>query len=206
MLTRIDELHLPDHHRLSHEDECYFIGEYTAGKGYDHSNTNQFIYNLKKGVHRRGLPDYWHKDEAIRRGAHELRRSLNPDFLERATFVPVPPSYSQHDPLYDDRILQVLKLIAPSADVRELVRQTESTSSAHLAAGQGQDRLGPQELYDVYEIESSVCEPAPTVLAVVDDVLTTGAHFKAMKWILQERFPGVHVVGLFMARRVPDTE
>jgi hypothetical protein len=203
MLTRIDDLHLPDHRRLGREDECYFIGEYTAGKGYDHSNTNQFIYNLKKSVHRRGLPDYWHKEEAVRRGAYELRRSLNPDFIERATFVPIPPSYAQSDPLYDDRIIQLLGLVGPAVDVREIVRQTESMPSAHLAEGH---RPGPQEIYDIYEIENSVCEPTPTLIAVVDDVLTTGAHFKAMKRILQEKLPGVHVVGLFMARRVPDTE
>jgi hypothetical protein len=46
----------------------------------------------------------------------------------------------------------------------------------------------------------------PIQFAVVDDVLTTGAHFKAMKMTLEDAFPGVPLVGLFLARRVPDTE
>jgi predicted amidophosphoribosyltransferase len=46
----------------------------------------------------------------------------------------------------------------------------------------------------------------PSSVAIVDDVLTTGAHFKAMKRILMERFPEARIVGLFLARRVPNTE
>jgi hypoxanthine-guanine phosphoribosyltransferase len=42
-----------------------------------------------------------------------------------------------------------------------------------------------------------------TSLVVVDDVLTTGAHFKAMQRILNERFPDVSLIGVFVARRVP---
>ena len=37
--TEVDELIRPDHFRLSATDRCYFIGEYTAGKGYDYSAT-----------------------------------------------------------------------------------------------------------------------------------------------------------------------
>lgn len=204
MLTRIDELHLPDHYRLDTDDECYFIGEYTAGRGYAYSNTNQFIYNLKKSIERRGTMEYRHKEEAIRTGARALGQSLNPEFIRVATFVPVPPSCAADNPLYDDRITQVIRQIAPNIDLRELVRQTVSTPAAHVL----QNRPGPQELFDNYEIDESLAEPVPTAIAVVDDLLTTGTHFKAMKRILQDRFPGVGVLvtGLFLARRVPNTE
>lgn len=202
MLTQIDELHLPDHWYLDAHDNCYFIGEYTAGKGYTYSSTNQFIYNLKKSVERRGTPEYKHKGAAIRQAARALNTSLNPEFIERATFVPVPPSYAPGDPLYDDRITQVIQGIAPNVDVRELVRQTRSTPGAHLL----DDRPGPRQLYANYEIDDDLTEPTPSAIAVVDDVLTTGAHFKAMQRILNENFPDVPVVGLFLARRVPNTE
>jgi len=202
MLTRIDELHLSDHYHLDRDDECYFIGEYTAGRGFSHSTTNQLIYNLKKSVDRRGAPEYWHKEEAIRRAARALGQFLNPEFVQRGTFVPVPPSRTPGDPLYDDRIIQVIRQLDPNVDGREIIRQIVSTPGAHLR----QDRPGPRELYDNYEIEEALVEPLPSTIAVVDDVLTTGAHFKAMKRILQETFPGVKVSGLFLARRVPNTE
>jgi predicted amidophosphoribosyltransferase len=37
-----------------------------------------------------------------------------------------------------------------------------------------------------------------------DDVLTTGAHFRAASAALQQSFPGVKIIGLFIARRVPE--
>jgi len=39
-LTKIDIFHLPDHHLLSKKDQCFFLGEYTASKGYVDSPTN----------------------------------------------------------------------------------------------------------------------------------------------------------------------
>ncbi len=88
MLTKVDELNLPDHFYLDRDDECYFIGEYTAGKGFAFSRTNQLIYNLKKSVDRRGLADYRHKEEAIATAAHSLGQFLNPTFIQNGTFVP----------------------------------------------------------------------------------------------------------------------
>ena len=202
MLTKIDDLTLSDHWHLDDMDQCFFIGEYTAGKGFSHSSTNQVILNLKKGVERRGRPEWIWKDRAIRQASAALRGSLNPDFLNSATFVPVPPSRIVNDPLYDDRMTQVLRQLGPDIDVRQLVLQIESMESAHNSP----DRPSPTEIYDNYTIDASLAEPVPSQIAVVDDVLTTGAHFKAMTRILQDAFPNIGVVGLFLARRVPNTE
>jgi hypothetical protein len=202
MLTKIDGLIKPDHWYLAEGDECYFIGEYTAGRGFSYSSTNQFIYNLKKSVERRGLADWVWKDRAIQQGAWSLRDSLNPAFLASATFVPVPPSKIASDPLYDDRMTRVLSSLGPGVDVRELVVQSEGMHDAHTASV----RPGPSDLYRNYEIDETLAEPTPVRIAVVDDVLTTGAHFKAMEMILGDAFHGVPVIGLFLARRVPDTE
>ena len=111
MLTKIDELNLADHYYLEPADECYFIGEYTAGRGYAHSATNQLIYNLKKSVDRRGLAEYRFKEEAIAQAGYALSQFLNPTFIQNGTFVPIPPSKSRDDPLYDDRISRVIRSI-----------------------------------------------------------------------------------------------
>jgi hypothetical protein len=202
MLTKLDELYLPHHYYLTATDECYFGGEYTAGQGYAHSATNQLIHNLKKDMARRGLPEWRYKEGAIRQVAANLRDSLTPEFLASATFVPVPPSKVASDPEYDDRMTQVLQLLGGHIDVRELVAQRESTERVHTAAS----RPKPPELYNNYEIVQPFTDPPPSQVAVVDDLLTTGAHFKAMQRILTETYPNIHVVGIFIARRVPDTE
>jgi hypothetical protein len=202
MLTRLDELYLPHHWRLDAADECYFGGEYTAGRGYTYSETNQLILNLKKKMERRGLPDWGYKARAIRQSAVNLRDSLNPGFLASATFVPIPPSKVIGDPEYDDRMTQVVQLLGEEVDARELVYQTESMEEAHAA----ETRPGPTALYNNYQIEETRIAPIPSQIAVVDDVLTTGAHFKAMKKILGETYPEIRIVGIFIARRVPGTE
>ena len=40
-------------------------------------------------------------------------------------------------------------------------------------------------------------------IGLFDDVITTGAHFKAAKSLLTERFGDVAIYGIFVARRVP---
>ena len=105
-LTKVDAA-APDHWYLTASDECYFLGEYTAGTGYQGSPTNQLIFNLKKSVDRRGLPDWHYKGQAIREVATALQAAINQDFLDKMTFVPMPPSKARGDPLYDDRMTQV---------------------------------------------------------------------------------------------------
>ena len=57
-----------------------------------------------------------------------------------------------------------------------------------------------------YRIDDALATPRPESIAIVDDVLTTGAHFRAASSLLPARFPTVEIVGLFIARRVPDAD
>jgi predicted amidophosphoribosyltransferase len=200
MLTRIDDLTFPDHYRLDITDECYFVGEYTARAGYNFSATNDLIHNLKKGMERKDRPEWRCKIGAIATASLQLRNSLNPDYVRVATFVPVPPCRTKNDPLYDDRMVQVLRQFGDDVDVRELVVQLEGYDASHAATN---SRPGPDELYQKYQIDEALVRPIPRSIAVVDDVLTTGAHFKAMQKILSETFPSVPLIGVFVARRVP---
>jgi predicted amidophosphoribosyltransferase len=201
-LTKIDDLTQADHAYLSSDDECYFLGEYTARRGYAFSETNQLILNFKKGMDRRGRPEWRYKAEAIRTAAAALEAALDDRARETLTFVPVPPSKAKADPLYDDRLVQMLRLMwrGKAVDIRQLVVQPASSDAAH----NNENRPTPSELGARYAIEDGLRLPEPQMIAVVDDVITTGAHFVAMKRILQDEFPSAKVVGLFIARRVPE--
>ena len=113
--------------------------------------------------------------------------------------MPIPPSKGRDDPNYDDRMSQVLQLIRPEQpiDMRELIVQTESTAAAH----DSEDRPGPQAIARNYRIEEELTLPRPVAFIIVDDMLTTGAHFKAAQSLLNERFAALPVFGLFVARR-----
>ena len=195
----IDSLALPDHHYLDGDDTCYYAGEYTAGEGHAYSDTNQLILNLKKSVDRRGRPEWRYKELAISQAAAILRGALKE--RARLTLVPVPPSKARTDPAYDDRMLRLLQQVSVGRpyDVRELVVQVNSTPAAHLA----ERRPTPDELVANYRLDERLVEPAPDTIFIVDDVLTTGCHYKAVKQVLQRRFPDATIRGLFVARRVP---
>ena len=204
-LTRIDDLTRGDHWYLGEPDECYYLGEYTARKSFAFSETNQLIANFKKSVQRRGNPDWKYKGAAVQKAGSAFRAALSTAWLSRATLVPVPPSKAHGDPLYDDRMLQMLAVATQGlqADVRELVRQARSTEAAHLSDA----RPTPADLIANYAIDEPVAaEAEPTVIGAFDDLLTTGCHFRAMKSVLEARFPGVPVLGFFVARRVPESD
>ena len=199
-LTRIDHLILSDHHYLTSEDECYFLREYTARRGSDVSETNQIIQNIKKAPDRRGRPEWFYKERDLQRAADELRAALNPAWLRTATIVPVPPHVVKGDPLHDDRIFQIANLmgVGVGIDVRELVVQIATVDPSHQSAS----RPRPSDLRGNYHLDEKFCAPVPTTIGILDDILTAGAHFRATKDILSERFPGVPVVGVFYARRI----
>jgi hypothetical protein len=201
-LTKIDDLARPDHFYLTAADECYFLGEYTARKGFAFSATNQLILNFKKSMNKRNSLQWRYKERAIEEAAAAFRASLNSEWLDGATLVPIPPSKSKSDPLYDDRVVRTVRGIRaqPAIDVRELVLQRASTVAVH----DQESRPTPEQIQANYAIDEAIRDPVPQVIGLFDDVLTTGAHFRAASTALQQSFPGVRIVGLFIARRVPE--
>jgi predicted amidophosphoribosyltransferase len=200
-LRKIDEQSRPDHFRLSADDECYFLYEYTSQRNYSFSSTNNLISNLKK---KPGAPGYQYKLSAIAQSALGLRNAINPKWFDGATLIPVPPSKVRGHPDYDDRITQVCQRIRsmPPLDLRELVVQRTSLPAAHESSGQ---RPSVEDLLAAYEIDETLAQPIPNRIGVVDDVLTAGTHFVAMKTILTARFPRNSISGFFIAPRVfPD--
>lgn len=198
--TAIDPLTLPDHAYLTPQDECFYFGEYSARRGYTHSDTNSLILNLKKPVSRRGMTDYHYKDEAIAQVATAILRFVD---VGSVTFVPIPPSKSRTDPAYDDRLIRILAACQrqnAQVDYRELLTQTESTTAAHDGT-----RPRPDQLESIYRVQP-VETPLRGTVVLLDDVLTTGCHYVAARNSLQRFFPGQRIMGLFVARRVPEAD
>jgi hypothetical protein len=201
-LTKIDDLTRPDHSYLTPGDDCYFLGEYTARKGFAFSPTNNLVLNFKKSIATRGTAQWRYKEDAIGQASAAFRAALNKEWLDVATLVPIPPSKAKSDPLYDDRLVRMLRGIRPQSalDVRELVAQRASTGAVHDQA----NRPRPQELESNYDIDGRLSQPMPSVIGVFDDVLTTGAHYRAVRTVLRQAMPDVRIIGVFIARRVPE--
>ncbi len=129
-----------------------------------------------------------------------FRRALDLARLEGTTLVPVPPSKRRWHPQYDDRMVRVVEKVCEGTrlDWRELVVSTGSRETRHGAGGK--PRI--HELRRCLAVDRACASPAPKEVLLFDDVLTSGATFKACKMVLREAFPGFRVVGCFVARRV----
>lgn len=200
-LIKIDDALRREHYYLAADDDCYCLGEYHPGEGYQAGPVNSMISNLKKPVTKRGLAEYRYKEQDIIRAGTLVRSILSAEAPGSCTFIPIPPSKTKNDPLYDDRLVRVLNSGQPTLDVRELFLTNQSTR-AHHEYLEGEKRPTPDDLCKLLVIDESCLVPPlkPTVF-LFDDVLTSGTHFKACKRLLLERIPGCNVVGLFIGRR-----
>ena len=200
----IDDSNIGDHPHLEKGDQCFFLHEYTSGQKYSYSSTNSLISNLKKPLGGKNInPNALrYKERAIQECSEKIAQDLDPALLIKTTLVPVPPSKAKDHPGYDDRMLRICKGISVPfpTNVRELVFQSQTIPAAH------QSDEGKRPLVSLitsnYRIDESITAPEPSSIGIVDDVLTTGGHFKAMQQVLQNRFPGCHLFGIFIARRV----
>lgn len=190
----------PEHHFLEPGDRCFFLWEYTPNRGYKFSEANNLILNFKKSPERQGRPEWQYKEQAIEKIAEAFLRSLRTEWLRSVTLVPIPPSGAKGSPQYDDHMLRALgrldEKLGGSLDVRELILQRESTVADHKAA----QRQSLEDLIGNYRFNEQAALSKPARIALFDDLLTTGRHFKAAEHLLRMRYPDTEILGIFVAR------
>lgn len=193
---KIDESTISRHRYLNENDECYYFYDYTVGQGYEGSTPNQFILNFKKSVLREGQQDYKYKRQAINKAGALLAEFR----FSQWNFVPVPPSKTKDHPEYDSRLIDTLQ-IASQANNSILWREFIELQTSHNAThSQDGDRKTPEQLESLYTFHPFQSNRSNFI--VFDDVVTSGAHFKAIKNIILRHHPQAIVRGLFLARSV----
>ena len=203
LLKQADELIKNNHPFLKMDDEVYFLGEYTVGALSEHSKINKLILNYKKPLDRKGQIDWGYKEQAIQQAAELFRNSIfnTIDLSDRAlqaTLVPIPPSMAKDSSAYDDRNHKMLQFFMAQADIRELISQKETRTSLHASKG----LRDPRDLMNNYVLNQGVISPKPKEIWLFDDIIAKGPHFRAICDFLKEKFPGVPIVGFFIARAI----
>jgi len=196
-LLRIDELNRADHRYLTPDDDCAYLMEYVP----DVTNeVKSVILNYKKGLDRKGLPEFQYKDRTIHQVAQLLRTALPPFTSPDTILVPIPPSQTRDHPHYDDRhwkMLNIFRRGRDHCDIRDLLSVRNNMPASHGA----QRRPSPEEIFQNLMLDKDLCNPPKPNIILVDDVITTGSHFKACKRLLKTAFPLANISGLFIARR-----
>jgi predicted amidophosphoribosyltransferase len=196
----IDDRSRGAHTWLEPRDSCFYLREYTPRGGPRHSETNRLLLDFKLSPLLREDRQWKFKERAIERLAGELAGALEEEWLSRSTLVPMPPSKARSHAEHDDRMLRLLQAMEKGSgwDIRELLVQRASTEAVH----ESECRSRPREIAELYQVDESLAEPSPKGIVLFDDILTSGAHFRAAREVLGRRFPGAVVVGVFLARTV----
>jgi hypothetical protein len=202
-LMPLDAPSRAEHAFLTGSDHCAFLAQYRAGQGYQAGSCSQLIRNFKcsPSVARLDARRGRYKQQAIATLAQWLRGALTREQAEHCTWVPIPPSKRRDHPEFDDRLSRTLHLAFAGydVDVRELLYQAQSTLADHA----GPSRLGAAALYGLLRLDATalVYLPVRERIAVFDDVLTSGKHYKCCERRLREALPGTPVSGVFLVRR-----
>jgi predicted amidophosphoribosyltransferase len=139
-----------------------------------------------------------YKQEAIQFFAEQIVKGIKLP-MDDGIFVPMPTSKPRNHPEFDSRLDDVVKI------VRE---RTEQRIGFNL------DALCPSEAFhssgssrNVVDISGNISFkpfelPIPAKIMLLDDVVTTGAHFSACSGIIRRHHPEAQIFGLFLAKTI----
>jgi hypothetical protein len=198
-LQLIDEYLLPEHKYLTAEDDCFFLLTYRSYRRFGRNTDNALIMDFKIEMNAKGTPEWNKKIAAIEKIAAMFDQSLPMLTQPNTIFVPMPPSKRKDNPLYDDRMTKLLKLFCNDrehSDLREIISIINSSAASH----KGGKKLPPEEIIKNLELDLNMCDDKKKNIILFDDVITSGAHFKACQQLLQPQFPDSDIKGIFIGR------
>ncbi len=178
-------------------DECYYLREY-VGIGYTGSDSNQLIINFKIPIKDRETHRWYYKKKAIEKFAAELNRLL----AGSVCIIPMPTSCPKSDPQYDSRLVDTIRELQkykPGIRCEDIIETRVKIPSASKDGGPRDPKI-LATYYCLRKPENAL----PSIVVLLDDVITTGGHFKACKSLLRMAHPNVNFIGVFWARRVFD--
>jgi len=185
---------------LQDGDECFYARDYIAEGGYKASEANQLISNFKKEVSKRGRPEWRYKVDSITQFANELYSIIPSDFV----VAHIPSSKRKADADYDSRLDDVLRELKGFNSTLTIV-EPFTVKNTLIKTSYGGERK-QSVFYNNLQWQGGLPAGLQSII-LVDDVITSGAHFKACKQLLTEKLPQLKVYGVFWAKTVwPENE
>jgi hypothetical protein len=186
--------------------DLYYGRIYTVGQGYESSETNRQILNLKITPSKiKANPQREHfKSQAISKFGNEVMKFLfNENLIEdelKYILIPIPPSKPKSHDEYDNRMEKVanfLNMYSDNLRCLPILNTKVDRQSSHTG--------GSRDVETIFQSMTVDTELIPKdknidKIFVIDDVLTSGASFSAAKRCLSSYFPNVPVAGIFWAK------
>lgn len=178
---------------LVENDKCYYYYVYTPG-GYTISNDNSVVQNFKKDMARKGNKEWHYRDEAVDKFALMLHQTLRD---RSCTIIPCATSRPRGSLNFNDRLdatANKLRLLSPNYDIQFCLDTIKELIPSHTGGTRN-----PTEIMNNTRWIQPTTQPNPHIV-LFDDVLTTGAHFRAYKDIILSHYPFCKVIGIFLAK------
>ena len=196
---KLEGSYLAFYPHLKIEDKCAYAREYKTQIGYKGSKTNSLISNFKKSPRKRDTKEWQYRKQAVKRFAEEIAQLFKPNINATITAIPSskPKIHSDYDRRFEDLFEELLK-IRPALNIEWPVEIKEVVQASHLGGSRDPEDIKKKYIWKGFK--SSFDK-----IGIIDDVLTTGAHFRAMSDFLKEKDYKGEIVGLFWSRAVyPD--
>lgn len=188
-------------HLTQGQHQVYFYRQYISRAGFNRCETNQLITNLKKSPSASRVELYY-KNQAIQQFSQELCSLFSTiNYNMKVTWIP--SSKAPDDPEYDDRLIRVVQNTCSRNNYLEAAEVfTRSESSVPLHGG---GERNPDKIAEEWEMNSRVLNGC-NYICIVDDVLTTGASFRAAHDLIVAAHPGIFVFGAIWAFTIDDPD
>ena len=200
----LDEKDIHQHSFIQKEDDIIYLGLYYSGEGY-RGEGNSLILNLKKPVDRRESDEWQYKQDAIHFVAQKITEVMDDVSTEKGRWywIPIPPSKLEENPMFDDRIKQILELaLSNCSNQNNIVANVIRQNSDREASSTSGNTRNVNELRANYTmLDIPYYNPSIDEVIVFDDMLTTGCHFKAAQKLILDSYPNARVNGVFIVRR-----
>ena len=201
---RIEPLNLPRY--IKNNDSCFHARDYISGGGYTSCETNQLISNFKKPLSKKKKEkEWWHRNQAVRTFKSEVAQFfMNPKIKTKLNTITAIPSskikdHSEYDNRFED-LFNELKKTNLNLFEEWPVKIKNNIEASHRGGERTPESIKANYIWEGFKKRD------PKILFVFDDIITTGAHFRAMSDFLRDNKYEGYIVGLIWARAKQEGE
>lgn len=190
---------ISEHNRpyyIKKDDFCIYAREYIR-EGYQAGQTNSLILNFKKHPSKKGTEEWQYRTKAIKAFKQDIEQLLDPN--TKYIITGTPSSKAKNDPKYDRRfedLFKELKKSRPKIVVECPIEIKKTIETSRKSKIRKPDLLKENYIWKGFNIEN------PKTLCIFDDVLVSGAHFRAMSDFLRKNNYIGKIFGIFWARTI----
>ena len=196
---KVTDISAANHRCLERDDFCIYYRTKERHVYNNFTETNSILANFKKRPsHCRGNTQMaMYKERGIETVTRDVAGFFESNPGMSFLLIPAITSKACDDPEFDNRLIRVCSNVAkalPNVCCADLLYVGSSILSAHSGGARDvsyiASQIGVRGGFDMRGFDR---------VFIFDDVLTTGAHFKACQWALAKAY-GIRAYGIFWAR------